>query len=170
MSEAIEQIKQFLSLLDSHMRIQRDEPFPSGYFSPAGMILALGREMKESNEMPPMCGKMKECYSNAQQLVMVYPDEYRYAEGWAIRGKLPFATLHAWCLNKRGMVVDPTWCGPPKSHYFGVEIDRKYMTKRAFKTSIHHAMIDDWEYGYKLLTTPGLVKKVIKSRRRGKQP
>lgn len=160
-------IRAWLKLLDSGAKGITRGKFQSGHYSPAGMLLDFGSEMRVSKEIPPLCGELKECFANAQSLASLFDDKYRYAEGWAVLGHTPMPLLHAWCLNARGLVVDPTWCGRGKAWYFGVEIDTDYMRKRMLQTMVHHSVLDDWEYGYKLLTTPGLAEQVLVQRKKG---
>jgi hypothetical protein len=159
------EIREWLEILDGGARRAGGGrlPFDSGYYSPAGMVLDRGRFMKVSRTPPPWCGALKECFQNAQTLATTYPD-LRYAEGWAFFGT-PLPVLHAWCLDARGLVVDPTWaCSSREAtrRYFGIVIDTDYMLKRIMKTQVHHSMVDDFEHGYMLLTTRGLADEVIK--------
>lgn len=150
------------------------KPFVSGYYSPAGMVLDLGCRMPTSRKIVP-CGRMKECYSNAQTLA-IHDPSLKYAEGWAVRMPVPFPVLHAWCVDANGSAVDPTWCAPRakapsgrkygRRKYFGVIIDTDYLVKRLVATKTHHPLIDDWEHGWPLLSKRGLAKKVIKKCRK----
>jgi phage-related protein (TIGR01555 family) len=80
-------------------------------------------------------GKDKECYRNAALLAMGRKD-LTYVEGFAtiaITGGLPFA--HAWCVDKDGNVIDPTWV-PEGTSYRGVPFSTEYLRKTIFKTEV----------------------------------
>jgi hypothetical protein len=157
------QIIEWLRLLDDAARMNWKKKSPSGLYSPAGIVLEFGCAMRRSKEKVA-CGMMKECYANAQTIAIA-DDDYRYAEGWAMLEGVPIPIAHAWLLNANGLVVDPTWAGLKNGKsavYYGVEIDTTYMCKRVLTTKAHHPMIDDYEFGYKLLNTPGLANEVIK--------
>jgi hypothetical protein len=168
MSKVGNQIKTMLQMMDEGCR-RITQTTPSGYCSAAGIILDRGCEMRVSRQRPPAMGKIKECFMNAQRLAIFDPQHYRYAEGWAIDDGLPIPILHAWCVNRLGLVVDPTWHGRPGRHYYGAVIDIDYVLERQLATGVFHAMIDDWEYGSQLLRTPGLVRKVVKKCRRARK-
>jgi hypothetical protein len=166
MTDVGEQLKAWMMMLDNAGRQIAKKATPSGYYSPAGIVLDRGCEMKMGRGKPPHVGSMGQCYVNAQRLAIFDPRKYRYAEGWAVLGDTPLPVLHAWCVNRRGYVVDPTWYGRDKAYYYGVVIDIDYVLKRQLATGMFHAMIDDWEHGSQLLRTPGLAKKVTKKCRR----
>jgi hypothetical protein len=165
-TEAGEQIREYLKMLDASFRRIIGKQTPSGYYGAPGIVLDRGCVMKASKAKPPHVGKMSECFMNAQRLAIFDMEKYRYAEGWAVLGDVPLPVLHAWCVNRRGLVVDPTWYGRGKAYYFGMVISIDYVLKRQLATGMFHAMIDDWEYGSQMLKTPGLVKKVTKKCRR----
>lgn len=50
-------------------------------------------------------GEMKQCFANAARLALATPD-LTYCEGVAL-AIIP--THHAWCIDTKGRVVDPTW-------------------------------------------------------------
>jgi hypothetical protein len=68
-------------------------------------------------------GKRGKCFENAQQAARSHG--LRYVEGFAGPSPAGQWTLHAWNLDERGRVVDPTWGADPghRGHYFGVVFD-----------------------------------------------
>ena len=72
-----------------------------------------------------------QCFRNALKLVMRFPDELTYAEGFAaswFEGQIrPHFGLHAWAVTREGEAIDPTWSG--KVEYFGVPFDLDYVLK-----------------------------------------
>ena len=82
-------------------------------------------------------GKTKECYRNAAQLAMDYPDKYTYAEGFSTSFGIPMS--HAWTVdNKTGKVVDPTWSAKnkltPGLSYYGIAFSNSYLLETIRKT------------------------------------
>ena len=80
-------------------------------------------------------GIPKQCYMNAFHLMESDPDLV-YVEGFCSIGIIPIE--HAWCINKKGKVVDSTLkiskskinpCG-----YFGVPFKKEYIYATALKT------------------------------------
>ena len=61
------------------------------------------------------------CYASAGRLAFARPKEYTYCEGWA-QSSAGIPLQHAWCLDRRGNVVDPTWAYHKGAQYLGVPI------------------------------------------------
>lgn len=67
----------------------------------------------------PRRGPVKQCFANAARLTWKRKD-VQYVEGFA---QSPFHWMHhAWCVDGRGSVIEPTW-EPSAFQYFGVVID-----------------------------------------------
>jgi hypothetical protein len=56
----------------------------------------------------PYSGRPKECFGNAMRLVTSFPRVYRYCEGYLYDRTLGIAFLHAWVVNQRGEMAEPT--------------------------------------------------------------
>lgn len=68
-------------------------------------------------------GIAKQCFKNAALLALGNPDEFTYCEGWAqVPGLQEATTHHAWCLDRKGNVVDPTWEHEEGNEYLGIPI------------------------------------------------
>jgi hypothetical protein len=67
-------------------------------------------------------GEKKMCFENAYRLAM--KKDWTYVEGWA-ESVIPLH--HAWCLDDKGRVVDPTWEFEKGRAYWGVEFDMAWV-------------------------------------------
>jgi hypothetical protein len=68
--------------------------------------------------------RMKQCYCNAATCA-TENTTLRYCEGYFYNG-FHFSFKHAWLIDKRGTVVDPTLRATPLA-YFGVPFKTKYL-------------------------------------------
>ena len=114
--ETSKEIREFVQLT-SRMARQSGRSFgviPSvAYVAEFGRVYTTGTKPK---------GKLRQrglCFRNAAQLAISNPSEYTYVEGYAYTVCIPME--HAWCVNRAGVVVDPTW-GLEGKAYFGVPI------------------------------------------------
>jgi hypothetical protein len=90
-------------------------------------------------------GAMKECFRNATQL-MIEHDDLAYVEGYAC-GLIP--VMHAWCVDRFGRVVDPTW--EDGRVYYGVVLRDNYVLRCNFQRE-RYGVLDYWEGEWPLLT------------------
>src|ERR1700690_1673641 len=56
-------------------------------------------------QFPP--GRRKLCYQNAALLTLDY--RVAYVEGYAVKSEASSALPHAWCVDSKVRVIDPTW-------------------------------------------------------------
>lgn len=80
-------------------------------------------------------GEMKACYMNAAKLALDNP-ELTYVEGYGTTKKiqfLPFA--HAWCVDKHGNVIDPTWTDGVA--YCGVPVTTDFLRRQLLATKMY---------------------------------
>lgn len=81
-------------------------------------------------------GSKKECFANASKLALERSD-LTYVEGYAmINDRLPLPIAHAWCVDKKGRVIDNTWEKPGVS-YFGVPFKTSYLAKKLSETGVY---------------------------------
>ena len=81
-------------------------------------------------------GPKKECFANASKLALERSD-LTYVEGYAmVNDRLPLPIAHAWCVDKKGRVVDNTWENPGVA-YFGVPFKTSYLAKKLSETGVY---------------------------------
>jgi len=90
-------------------------------------------------------GIMKACYHNAFRLA-ARRKSLRFVEGVAV-GIIPVD--HAWCVNARGEVIDPTWEDATsgeraKRAYFGVEINLTAVRRAIRDHESYSVLQSDW--------------------------
>jgi hypothetical protein len=127
----------------------REENMPTTKLKYNGIeafVLAHGRDMGDMAPLPEDVGNgtKKECFKNAMELAM--ERGWTYCEGYA-SSAIP--TMHAWCLDDEGNVIDPTW--DEGRDYIGVEIPTDYALKTILRRGAY-GVIENMEEGYPLLT------------------
>ena len=100
-------------------------------------------------------GEMKMCFANAFWLADASSGELCYVEGYSIT-VIPM--LHAWCVDRKRRVVDPTWKDDPDREYLGLPLDQSWLRRYVFKQEVY-GVLDDWMNGWPLLR--GTVKPVF---------
>lgn len=101
------------------------------------MILERGILFKGFTHVDTPYNTMKECYKNAFLLADENPDKYIYCEGVAC-SVIPMH--HAWCVDERGNVFDPTW--KEGSHYVGIPFKIDHV-RRTILARKYYGVIDD---------------------------
>ena len=79
-------------------------------------------------------GQKRKCFFNAFQLADRNSD-YCYVEGWADDNGLLLE--HAWCVDRSGNVIDPTWQYNPHIVYFGVPLTMTWAYAAVTKNNGH---------------------------------
>lgn len=80
-------------------------------------------------------GIAKQCFQNAGRLALAHPEKLTYCEGWAqMPSHRGLTTYHAWCLDRKGNVVDPTWAHKRGHEYLGVPIKMSALRKQIIAT------------------------------------
>ncbi len=112
--------------------------------TPAQYVLKHGQQCGK-RVFPKALRKQKDgmCYMNAYRLAE-RDSSLRYVEGYAA-SVIPME--HAWCVDKDGQVIDPTWdkkYGQDRlSDYFGVAFDHDTLCKIMLLTG-HYGVFASW--------------------------
>ena len=119
-TELIEHLEMLSSALEIYDRSDRQ------FRCYETLMLAHGRLMPQETAPTKIArGKPKECFTNSQHLIFSDPT-LTYVEGYATFKTLPIAVPHAWTLNEKGNVVDPTWTQDNR-YYFGIALDQDWL-------------------------------------------
>lgn len=103
-----------------------------GPWSVPEFVLRHGREGKPA----PWRGERmtaKECFRNAWLIADCCP-ELTYCEGYAVSPFSIWPTIHAWAVDRDGMVYDPTWRDPENSLYLGVQFCDEMVRETLLRT------------------------------------
>lgn len=103
---------------------------------PSEILLERGQPF-EGHPLPARIrkGLKRQCYANAGRLVVDRPLELFYVEGYGMSPGLP-PLAHAWCVDKAGRVIDPTWDNPADCFYFGARISHDFLFDYIRRTGI----------------------------------
>jgi hypothetical protein len=119
-----------------------------GMRSMYGFILEHGRPMALKLNSTHKRGPMRQCFMNAVKMA-TSGRLVTYCEGFALGSTMPM--LHAWCVDREGRVLDPTWPYPDAA-YHGVPFKLDYVLRRVVKAECYVSMFDDWMNDWPLLT------------------
>lgn len=90
--------------------------------------------------------KPKQCFYNAQSLVLFTAGEYKYYEGMATTENLGIPFAHAWVV-KDCKIIDPTW--RDGKEYFGVHIPNDVIFKEWHRSGLATSVLG--RYAYQIL-------------------
>jgi hypothetical protein len=120
----------------------------------------------------------KQCFHNAQMLVLMDPERFQYHEGYVWLGARSFMPiLHAWVVMDKKFVIDVTlstredraerWLRgeeleadlsdrmlgvfPEGWEYIGVPIDNAYVIQKMIEDEETKSLIDNWKDDYPLI-------------------
>lgn len=99
-------------------------------------------------------GAFRQCFKNAYRMALRHP--VTYVEGCACQVELR-PTLHAWCVDDHGNVLDRTW--KHARAYFGVPIKTDYLKgiigEREQHGDLYFGLLDDWQVNFPLIQEHG---------------
>jgi hypothetical protein len=131
-------------------------PGNSSTFGPSHALMRYGRWIDTYTEMPPWmpAGVRRQCYGNCVKALVAAMgarrDDIHYAEGYAIsKVGLPIPIQHAWLVDGKGRVIDPTWRDHADHLYFGVAFDTEFVIR----------MLDENGCEPGLLAVPSLMRR-----------
>jgi hypothetical protein len=120
--------------------------FPGKYTSTQKLIVELGIGFDRKVESS-FIGKPQECHKNAFDTVMMCPQpELYYCEGFGTYTEARMPIYHAWLVNERGEIIDPTWHKPEsfiEPAYIGVVFDREFVRTVAVETGSYGILEND---------------------------
>ena len=116
--------------------------------NPEQLVLEFGQHFAPKALPPDVeLGEKKQCFANALWLSYRRRDLI-YCEGFASSF---LVALHAWCVDKAGNVVDPTWSGRlAGTEYFGIPFRTRWVA-RLMAQKKETGVIANWEHGFPLL-------------------
>jgi hypothetical protein len=120
----------------------------SGFVSHERFLLRYGQWFK-TDERTSSGRRMtpKQCYCNSAERALKDPT-LRYCEGYCY-GCDHFLFVHAWLIDERGMVVDPTLRETPLA-YFGVRFKTEYLMQTMERTGLYGIFIPQNQEVYSL--------------------
>jgi len=103
-------------------------------------------------------GGVKLCFANSYRMAIDH--SLTYVEGFAVSQLISdYATLHAWCVDARGNVLDRTW-GLGVA-YFGIPFQTDYLQsvigerKKTLGKQAPYGLLDDWQNNWPLIRLHG---------------
>lgn len=122
------------------------------YHSVMEFVYRNGRRFERIGKRPKRIRKGRNgyCFANATRLALAHPKHLIYCEGYAL-GHIP--VHHAWCVTRRGTVIDPTWNDSIQYQYYGIPINQKYL-RESLLTYGMYGLIDLWKEGWPILKEP----------------
>jgi hypothetical protein len=94
-------------------------------------------------------GTLRLCFKNSALLSLRHG--LTYVEGFASPSLQLAPTLHAWCIDSKGAVIDRTWAFTGHNSYFGVPISNAYL-EAMYKKAGCYGVLDLWQYDYPICT------------------
>ena len=145
MSELINYLKIVSESVRNPKNVQNDLVYPCI----EDFVLKNGMAMVKKKSLPEHVQIMeaKMCFRNAFQTAEKNWG-WHYAEGYAFYAFSVIPTLHAWCTDEDGFVIDPTW--KDGKEYYGVEFSLNFVRKTSLRKGTW-GVIDDWENEFPLL-------------------
>ncbi len=76
--------------------------------------------------------------------------DLHYCEGYGFDQDLPISLYHAWLVNDKGEVIDPTWLKKDKTIYLGVVFNKDFVLETLNEIRQYSIIENDYKIEYKL--------------------
>ncbi|RUT06466.1 hypothetical protein DSM106972_027230 [Dulcicalothrix desertica PCC 7102] len=121
LTRLLDKLKERVDLIDS---------FPLNpmykYKSMEKLILEVGKPYLTIAKNSKLKGTPKNCYENCFNIIKKRPN-LTYCEGYATDDEVSLIFTHAWLINGKGEVIDPTWRDPSNPAYFGAAFNNDFV-------------------------------------------
>lgn len=115
------------------------------------MVSKFGKRFEPSNESGGGLEIQKGgCFNNAWLLAQKNPT-LTYVEGFAVPSDKDECHHHAWCVTRKGRVIDPSWRNPKGCTYVGIGFKTRYLKPLVKKYNRNTTMLDLSEEGHPFL-------------------
>ena len=148
MSTATEELLEYLRQRADLMSSMQTR-FPGKYKSDEALLLDYGIVFEKLIKPSPIKGEPKLCYKNCVDAILSRSDLH-YCEGYGIDKDLPIPLYHAWLVNDKGEVIDPTWLKKRKTIYLGVVFNKEFVLKTLNEIQQYSIIENDYKIDYQL--------------------
>jgi hypothetical protein len=126
-----------VAAIESHLQFLRK------YKGPIPKLLEEHGQWYEPTELPAgmEMQEPKRCFGNSLWLAQSNKD-LTYVEGYAVPDFIELPMEHAWCVDKKGRVVDVTWENGGQA-YFGIAYNTEYALEVALKTEVTGILVSE---------------------------
>jgi hypothetical protein len=135
--EVMKKFKSFLTedALKTYVsQIAKLQKPPKGIRTPAMLMKAYGQSYTfDASSFEGKRGTVHQCYANAGRLA-TDNHSLTYVEGYLLMHGVPLE--HAWCVDAKGHVIEPTITERGVGGYFGIPIKRSYLVRTIVKTKV----------------------------------
>ncbi|MBW4599714.1 MAG: hypothetical protein KME29_08870 [Calothrix sp. FI2-JRJ7] len=118
------------------------------YKSMEKLILEVGKPYLTIAKNSKLKGTPKNCYENCFNIIRKRQDLI-YCEGYASDDIVTFVFTHAWLINDKGEVVDPTWQDASNVVYFGAAFNRDFVIDFVTKFKEYGILESDYRQEHK---------------------
>lgn len=118
------------------------------YKSMEKLILEVGKPYVTIAKNSKLKGTPKNCYENCFNIIKKRPDLI-YCEGYTTDDEVSEIFTHAWLINKKAEVIDPTLIEPSNAAYFGAAFNRDFVIDFVTKFKEYGILETDYRQRHK---------------------